>query len=153
MRWWDLPAVQALEVELFSGEAWSPEQFWSELAGVPSRRHYVVAETGPEIVGYAGLAAAGGDADVQTLAVAPSRRRRGTGSALLEALLDEAARRGCARVFLEVRADNLPALALYERFGFARVGVRRGYYQRTGVDAVVMRLTGVAERSRHRAPA
>jgi [ribosomal protein S18]-alanine N-acetyltransferase len=94
MRWWDLPAVQALETRLFPHDAWSPEQFWSELAGVPESRHYLVAETGGEIVGYAGLAAAGGDADVQTLAVAPARQRAGAGGVLLQALLDEAARPG-----------------------------------------------------------
>ena len=73
------------------------------------------------------------------MAVAPSRWGQGIGSALLRALLAEAARRGCAEVFLEVRVDNPRAQQLYRRHGFADVGVRRGYYQPSGTDALVMR--------------
>ena len=61
------------------------------------------------------------------------------GAALLTELLAEAGRRGCTEVFLEVRADNDRARVLYERFGFERIGLRKRYYQPTGVDAVVMR--------------
>ena len=61
----------------------------------------------------------------------------GIGSALLSGLLDEAARRGAKSVFLEVRADNPPAQAMYERFGFKRIGVRRRYYD-DGTDAYTM---------------
>jgi [ribosomal protein S18]-alanine N-acetyltransferase len=146
MRWRDLSAAQALESLLFPDDAWTPEQFWSELAEVPASRYYLVAESDGEVVGYAGLATAGGDADVQTVGVAPGWQRRGAGRALVAALLDEAARRGCERAFLEVRADNAAAIALYARFGFERVGVRRGYYQRAGVDGVLMRLTGLRRR-------
>lgn len=151
MRWWDVEAAHALETALFPADAWTREMFWSELAGVPATRHYVVAESGAEIVGYAGLAAAGGDADVQTMAVAAAHQGRGIGARLLRDLLTEAVRRRCDRVFLEVRADNAPALALYERFGFERVGRRRGYYERAGADAVVMRLTGLREGVHERA--
>jgi ribosomal-protein-alanine N-acetyltransferase len=138
MRWWDIEAILPLERELFRYDPWSAEQFWSELAGVPATRWYVVAEDAGEVVGYAGLATAGEEADVQTLAVCRSRQRTGVGSALLDALLAEAARRGCRRVFLEVRADNAAAIALYERRGFERVALRRAYYA-DGADALVMR--------------
>ncbi|HEV2088816.1 MAG TPA: GNAT family N-acetyltransferase, partial [Cryptosporangiaceae bacterium] len=57
----------------------------------------------------------------------------------LDDLLAEAGRRGARQVSLEVRADNEPALRLYARRGFEVVGVRRGYYQPSGADAVVMR--------------
>ena len=59
--------------------------------------------------------------------------------ALLENMLAEAARRGCTEVFLEVRVDNDRAQHLYRRYGFAGVGLRRGYYQPSGADALVMR--------------
>ena len=68
MRWWDIEAAHAVERELFP-DAWSPETFWSELAGVPETRYYVVAEAGPTIVGYAGLAVVGLQADVHELLV------------------------------------------------------------------------------------
>jgi ribosomal-protein-alanine N-acetyltransferase len=91
------------------------------------------------IVGYAGLAAAAGQADVQTIGVHPDRQGAGIGAALLTELLEEAGRRASEAVFLEVRADNDQARRLYERFGFDRVGLRRRYYQPSGVDAIVMR--------------
>src|SRR5436190_463492 len=81
----------------------------------------------------------GSQADVVTLAVTPARWGEGTGTALLTALVDEADKRGYEEVLLEVRKDNPRARRLYLRHGFAEVGIRRGYYQPSGVDAVVMR--------------
>jgi [ribosomal protein S18]-alanine N-acetyltransferase len=74
-----------------------------------------------------------------TLAVASGHWGLGIGSALLEALITEAARRGCTWVFLEVRTDNSRAQRLYRRYGFTEIGIRRGYYQPSGADALVMR--------------
>jgi ribosomal-protein-alanine N-acetyltransferase len=135
----DLSAVLRLEQELFGEEAWSRAMLRGELAQQPASRHYLVADDAGVITGYAGLLAAGSQADVLTLAVAASRWGQGTGSALLEALLAEAARRGCVEVFLEVRTDNARAQQLYRRYGFVQIGVRRGYYQPSGTDALVMR--------------
>lgn len=135
----DLPAVHRLEQALFPEDTWSEEMLRGELADQPRTRHYVVAETpGGDIVGYAGLAAAGGQADVQTIGVRADLRKSGIGAALLTELLDEAVRRNSENVFLEVRADNDGARRLYERFGFDEVGVRKRYYQPSDVDAVVM---------------
>ncbi|GAA2450473.1 ribosomal protein S18-alanine N-acetyltransferase [Actinomadura vinacea] len=136
----DLPAVLQLERTLFPEDAWTEEMLLGELSDQPRTRHYVVAEDpGGGLVGYAGLAAAGGQADVQTIGVQPHRQGTGVGAALLTELLDEAGRRGSHEVFLEVRADNDRARHLYERFGFERVGIRKRYYQPSGVDAIVMR--------------
>ena len=142
----DLPGVLVLEDDLFGEEAWSAEMLAGELAQQPASRHYLVADndpgartgTGP-IAGYGGLLAAGTQADVVTLAVARDQWGQGTGAALLTALLEEAARRGAVEVFLEVRTDNDRAQALYRRFGFEPIGVRRGYYQPSNTDALVMR--------------
>jgi ribosomal-protein-alanine N-acetyltransferase len=139
MRWWDLEVAVALERGLFA-DPWSPETFWSELAGVPDSRQYLVAEDGDQVVGYAGLFATRHQADVQTIAVAPAQQGSGLGGVLLEALIAEASRRGCAEVLLEVRVDNMAARRLYERFGFEQISVRRGYYQPGGVDGLVLRL-------------
>lgn len=146
----DVPAVLRLERELFPEDAWTESMLRGELAGQPDTRHYLLAIERPagdgtgagagagEIVGYAGLAAAGGQADVQTIGVRADRRGHGLGARLLVALLEEASRRHCAEVFLEVRADNAAARRLYERYGFTAVGVRKRYYQPSGVDAIVM---------------
>ncbi|TDQ51425.1 ribosomal protein S18-alanine N-acetyltransferase [Actinorugispora endophytica] len=132
----DVPAVMALERELFPGDAWSEGMLRDELA--QPDRYYLVAETGaPGVAGYAGLRAVPPEGDVQTMAVAPDRWGRGIGRALLAGLLAEAGRRAVTDVFLEVRSDNPRAQDLYRRFGFEEIGVRRGYY--AGADAIVMR--------------
>lgn len=138
MRWWDLEAAHRIETELFP-DAWSLEQFWSELAHVPETRHYLVADLDGEVVGYAGLICTGHQADVQTLAVARAQQGTGLGRRLLDALLAEARRRGAGEVLLEVRADNEAAQALYARAGFERIAVRRRYYPPDGTDAYVLR--------------
>ncbi|MBW8487426.1 ribosomal protein S18-alanine N-acetyltransferase [Actinomadura sp. PM05-2] len=135
----DLAEVHALETRLFPEDAWSLGMLQDELADQPRTRHYVVAELGGEIVGYAGLAAAADQADVQTIGVRADVREAGIGTLLLTDLVEEAGRRGADEVFLEVRAGNDPAIRLYERFGFERVGLRKRYYQPSGTDAIVMR--------------
>jgi ribosomal-protein-alanine N-acetyltransferase len=150
----DLAAVLELERKLFPDDAWSPGMFAEELAQEGHGRHYVAAEEGNGIVGYAGMMLPGGrQAEVLTLAVDAGYWGRGIGSALLTDLLEEAARRDCTEVFLEVRADNPRAQDLYRRYGFGEIGIRRGYYQPSGVDAIVMRraLDAAAEPSAGRA--
>ncbi|UUU44599.1 ribosomal protein S18-alanine N-acetyltransferase [Streptomyces sp. NBC_00162] len=149
MRWWDIEPVLKLEHELFPDDAWSAGMFWSELAharGPQATRRYVVAEDGSgRLVGYAGLAAAGDLADVQTIAAARDQWGTGLGARLLTDLLRAATAFECAEVLLEVRVDNARAQKLYERFGFEPIGFRRGYYQPGNVDALVMRLTDPAQ--------
>ena len=142
----DIDAVLALDRALFGEEAWSRQMLVGELGQQPASRFYLVAEDDGAIVGYAGLLAAGGQADVLTIAVDTARWGQGVGSELLRQLLAEAKRRECTEVFLEVRADNTRAQRLYHWWGFTEVGIRRGYYQPSGMDAIVMRrdLTGPA---------
>lgn len=139
MRWWDIEPVMRMESELFADDAWSDTMFWSELAERDSRT-YLVAVDGDAVVGYAGLCAYGDDVSyVQTIGVTSSHQRHGVGTSLLVALLDDAERRGAQHVDLEVRADNSSAIDLYRKHGFAPLGLRRGYYQPSGADALVMR--------------
>ncbi len=81
------------------------------------------------------------EAELLTIAVAPTARRQGLGRALLAKIVAQAAGRGAARLFLEVAADNAPAITLYRAAGFAEAGRRRCYYAQAGgapVDAIVM---------------
>ncbi|WP_111467207.1 ribosomal protein S18-alanine N-acetyltransferase [Microbacterium suaedae] len=136
----DLGAIMAIERASFPADAWSDETMRAELASPHGR--YIVLERGGAVAGYAGLRhlAGGKDADVQTIAVSADARGRGQGRSLLRALLETAAERRAREVFLEVRADNPVATALYESEGFTELGRRPRYYQPDDVDAVVMRL-------------
>jgi ribosomal-protein-alanine N-acetyltransferase len=142
----DLAEVIALEHELFPDDAWSPEMFASELARTDGDRLYLVASLEEQaLAGYCGMmfvpggGPGGGQADVMTVAVREDCWGHGIGSLLLSAMLDAARDRGCGEVFLEVRADNDRAHGLYLRRGFKDIGVRKGYYQPSGTDAIVMR--------------
>ena len=81
------------------------------------------------------------EAELLTIAVDPLHRNRGAGMALVASFLDTAKQRGATTTFLEVSAENPAAIALYAKAGFARVGLRKGYYldpQNRKVDALVL---------------
>jgi [ribosomal protein S18]-alanine N-acetyltransferase len=136
-RWWHIEEVLPIEEDLFGAERWTAAMFWNELA---NGHHYVAALDENEVVGYAGLAITpGSEAWVNNLAVRRDRQRHGLGRALLADLLGHARREGATQVLLEVAADNEPAQRLYDAHGFHVIGVRRGYYQPSNTDALVMR--------------
>ena len=134
-RWWHIAEVLPIEEDLFGAEKWSPAMFWNELA---QRNFYIVALDGDELLGYAGLAATADEAWVQNIAVRRTAQRGGVGRAMLEVLLAEAGRRGSKQTLLEVAVDNAPAQRLYATYDFEPVGIRRGYYQPSNTDALVM---------------
>jgi [ribosomal protein S18]-alanine N-acetyltransferase len=153
----DLPAVMVLEAELFAPDTWTEAMYRDELSRGDTR-YYVVAEFDvsddedepggdPVVVGYAGLIAYDDEAHVATLGVTTDLQGEGIGSLLLDALLAEADKRSPV-VLLEVRADNQTAQHLYRRRGFVEIGRRRGYYQPSNTDAVVMKRKRVRALSR-----
>jgi ribosomal-protein-alanine N-acetyltransferase len=153
----DLRAVMVLEEELFAPDTWTESMYRDELSRRDTR-YYVVAEfhlegeddegsADPVVVGYGGLIAYDDEAHVATLGVAKALQGEGIGSLLLDDLLAEADRRSPV-VLLEARADNEAAQRLYQRRGFTEIGRRRGYYQPSGADAVVMRRKRVRALSR-----
>ncbi|GAA3732713.1 ribosomal protein S18-alanine N-acetyltransferase [Leifsonia bigeumensis] len=151
----DLEAIMRLETSIFANDAWSGGTMRNELANVNA--WYLVAfrpETPESIEAYAGLLAPRGakEADIQTIAVAEGSRRGGLGRTLILSLVNEARKRGAEEVFLEVRADNAGAQALYRSLGFEDLAVRENYYQPDGVDAIVMRLAVPPRRSTFTAP-
>lgn len=84
------------------------------------------------------------EAELLTLAVDPARRRQGIGARLVQSFVETAARRGAARAFLEVAADNDAALALYRNSGFVEDGRRKAYYRSPeghAIDAIAMSRT------------
>lgn len=87
-----------------------------------------LAAIGDIPAGFVLAQAAGGDAEILTLAVLPERRRAGHGSRLIAAAAADGRRRGADRLLLEVASCNTAALAFYGRLGFVRIGMRRNYY-------------------------
>lgn len=80
------------------------------------------------VLAYAVVMPLPGEAELLNITVAPEARRSGVGRQLLASVLDAARKQGAERMFLEVRASNMPARELYLRSGFVEVGVRKGYY-------------------------
>ena len=95
---------------------------------------YLVAEENGKIVGYIGTEEISGETHIINMAVHPENRKQGIGKKLIEAVLDDE-----DVFFLEVRASNIAAQKLYEKYGFEKVGVRKNYYEDNGEDAYIMR--------------
>ena len=137
--------IAALEKDLFGRGAWSEQSVRQEFHA-PARTYLLdiegdaVQTADPVVRGYAGYWYDGDDAEIMTIGVGRPYQRQGIAAALLETLIVSARRQGAKRMLLEVRVDNVPALALYERFGFTRMGLRKRYYQPEGIDAYTMSL-------------
>jgi ribosomal-protein-alanine N-acetyltransferase len=138
MREQDLGEVMAIEEAIYS-HPWTHGNFADSLvAGYECR----TLRLDGELLGYFIVMVAAGEAHLLNLSVAPVWQRKGYGSGLLREAAAIARSRGARSMFLEVRPSNAGAQALYTRFGFRRIAVRRGYYPaRSGrEDALVLTL-------------
>jgi ribosomal-protein-alanine N-acetyltransferase len=138
MRETDLEEVLAIENAIYS-HPWTRGNFVDSLtAGYECRS----LRLGAELLGYFVLMVAAQEAHLLNLSIAEAHQRRGYGSGLLHEAIDLARRLGARNVFLEVRPSNGGAQALYTRFGFRRIGTRRGYYPAHSgrEDALVLTL-------------
>ncbi|MEQ9152506.1 MAG: GNAT family N-acetyltransferase [Parvibaculum sp.] len=123
--------LSALHAECFD-EAWDAPAI-ARLLSMPGAFAYwaaVSAETGESPDGFVLARVGGGEAEILTICVRPAARAAGLGRVLLAAAAAHAAAAGAGSLFLEVAEDNMPALRLYESFGFSLVGMRPGYYER-----------------------
>ncbi len=130
----DLPQVIAIERRAFP-TPWSLAMFVLELSKAGGV--CLAATRDGELVGYLVCSRYDTVWHVMNVSVEPRQRRMGVATALLLELLDRIDGPD-ARLTLEVRRSNIPAIALYERFGFRSAGVRRRYYQDNGEDALIM---------------
>lgn len=140
----DAACVVVLESAAFGSSAWSLDGVLAELTGTNRLAAVATIETTLDdaavvdlIVGYAAISLAGEFADLTRVAVVPGARRKGAGTALVAWAVGAAESAGAERMLLEVAATNDPALAVYERAGFAEIARRRGYYPGT-TDALVL---------------
>ncbi len=141
----DLEAVVVLELEVFGPAAWSPRSVEEEFEALGETRRIWLAERVNEAgvtvpVGYAVGRYVDDVADLQRVAVLRSQRGQGVGGRLVDQVVEAARDSSCARVLLEVAADNAAALAVYEHHGFTEIDRRPRYYP-GDVDAVILQRT------------
>ena len=132
-----LPQVAELEAVCFA-DPWSEKAL--ELLLLDGAYGAVCLQEG-RVVAYGGVLWAPDEGQITNIATHPDSRRCGMGAAVLEHLIEVAKARGCEQLSLEARVSNLPAIALYERYGFLKMGLRRGFYKHPTEDAYVMCLS------------
>ena len=129
--------VAAIEKLCFGAAAWSENSINSELYSDLSL--WLVAEDAGVVVGYVGSQTVFPETDMMNVAVIPERRREGIAEVLIDSLIIQLRRNCCTSLTLEVRASNVPAIALYEKMGFRQVGRRPNYYRNPREDALILR--------------
>jgi ribosomal-protein-alanine N-acetyltransferase len=138
----DLDAILAVELRIYR-YPWTRGNFSDSLAAGYSA--WVCRDCGDEaaLLGYAILMLVLDEAHLLNLSIVPERQRQGLGGALLQHLFKVARTHSAKRMYLEVRESNVAGIALYERHGFATIGLRRSYYPADGgrEDAIVMERT------------
>ena len=142
----DLKGVLEIESESFANP-WTREMYDSELRNPDVCHIYVARISGCQVAGFCAFWLVVDQMHVNNLAVRPSYRGRGLGSALISHALTEAFRFGAQFSILEVRRSNAEARKLYERFGFEVVGTRLAYYKNPIEDALVLRRDGKVSKS------
>jgi len=134
----DLDEVMVIENAVYT-HPWTRGNFADSLAAGYQCRSY---RAGAELLGYFIMIVAVGEAHLLNLSVSPQRHRQGVGASLLREVMRCARESDARHLFLEVRPSNLAGQALYARFGFRRIAVRRGYYPAEAgrEDALVLTL-------------
>ncbi len=117
--------------------AWSEEQL-KEIIDKDNYK-YVVALENEDVHGVGGAICSSPDsAEIFTVAVLKSQRGKGTGKRIVSALIEFCASKNAESIFLEVEEENVPAISLYSRMGFEKVGIRKGFYREK--NAIIMQL-------------
>ena len=133
----DLDAILEIEQASFVNP-WTREMYLADLENHGVSFCYVVRDASQRVVGYCSFWRVLDELHINNVAVAPARRSRGAGSALMREVLREGARFGARRATLEVRRSNEAARRLYERLGFSVAGIRRDYYTNPVEDALIL---------------
>ena len=135
MRREDLAQVLAIERESFP-LPFSENLFHMELG--LNIAHMLVAVEGEVVYGYVDFWHVDNEMHIINIAVAPVKRGQGIGSFLMESVVSYAQEHKVDHIYLDVRESNYRAIALYRRYGFEQVDIRKGYYQDNEEDALVM---------------
>lgn len=132
----DIPQVAKIEAEVFS-MPWSEQGFQDALK---QDTIFVTAKQGEQVLGYCGMYCSFDEGEITNVAVLPTMQKQGIGEKIISGLLQEAVEKNISRIVLEVRISNAPAIHLYEKIGFRKIGVRKGFYEKPREDAAIMVL-------------
>jgi len=146
----DIPQIMEIELELFA-DPWSPEIFQEELEnsniftkeinGISfSCKHNYLLEYQEQVLGFVLGWAICDEYSIMNIGVRKKYQKQGLGSFLLSKVIEKAIELECFTIYLDVRKSNFPAIKLYEKFKFEKIGLRKHYYQNPFEDAVVMKL-------------
>lgn len=133
----DVPAISEIEALAYGEHHWSRDSFYSEINNKVAKYYTAKLPTG-ETVGYAGTWHIVDEAHITTIAVHPDFLRRHIAEGLIVKLLEDCYNEFIKYITLEVRVSNIPAIKLYEKYGFKSLGTRKGYYQDNNEDALIM---------------
>lgn len=114
---------------------WSPEVLKNEIIG--ENKKYIVAKLENEIIGFCGLMINFDEIEIMNIVVKKVYRGKGVGNALLNEIIRISQNLNCKKIFLEVNEKNKPAIKLYEKNGFKKIGIRKKYYNSRD-DAIIM---------------
>ena len=136
----DLDQIKDILLEEFD-DFWTFSMLKQELENTNNLNStYFVVKKNEEIVGFAGIIKIIDEITIMNIVVKKSKRKLGIGAALLQKLIDFSREQKATSITLEVNYKNEPAIALYQKFGFKQVGLRKKYYHNTD-DAVLMTLS------------
>ena len=133
----DIDDVMKIEEEAYGEHHWSRESFYNELNNNLAF-YYTAFDDSEKLIGFTGSWQIIDEAHITTIAVKSEYKRKKIGEALLQTLFNECYKNKIKYVTLEVRVSNEAAINLYKKYNFKSLGVRKGYYQNNGEDALIM---------------
>ena len=137
MKRTDVDNILKIEEQAYGEHHWSKDSFYGELSNELAH-YYSAFNSKDELIGYAGAWQIIDEAHITTIAISPEFKRKKVGEALLRQILEDCYKNGIKYITLEVRVSNIPAIKLYEKYGFKSLGSRKGYYQNNNEDALIM---------------
>ena len=133
----DIEEVVKIEEAAYGPHHWAKSSFYDEMSNNLAK-YYTAKTPAGELVGYAGTWHIIDEGHITTIAVKKDYLRNHIGEAIIHKILEDCYENGVKYLTLEVRASNIPAIKLYEKYGFQSLGTRKGYYQDNNEDALIM---------------
>ena len=133
----DVEAVVEIEAEAYGKHHWAKSSFYDEMSNNLAK-YYVAKTPDGTLVGYAGTWHIIDEGHITTIAVKKEYLRNHIGEAIIQRIIEDCYKNNIKYLTLEVRVSNVPAIKLYEKYGFQSLGTRKGYYQDNNEDALIM---------------